>query len=397
MAFVFADALQGDRPRDVLRRGSIVAIIAFLTLIDLFGSQALLPRLTVAYGVDAATMGFAVNASTIGMAISGLAVAWFSDRIDRKRGLWVSLALLSIPTFLLGVTDDVTVFLLLRILQGAFMAAAFTLTMTFLSEQCDITAAAGAMAAYITGNVASNLFGRLLAASLADWVGLSGSFFAFALLNLFGAFLAYALIGPRLAIRGTPGDKPLIAWRGHVAVPGLRAAFGIGFLLLFVFVGTFTYVNFELSGPLGVDAASLGLVYFVFLPAIFTTPAAGGYARRYGARPVFYAAALAAILGLGLMLVPHLAAVLVGMAVVGAATFFAQAAATGYVGRRALRNHAAANGLYLTSYYAGGLAGAVLLGQTYTRLGWPATVATLAAALALAALLARAMTEPDEA
>ena len=33
-------------------------------------------------------MGFAVNASTIGMAIAGLAVALFSRRIDRRRGIW---------------------------------------------------------------------------------------------------------------------------------------------------------------------------------------------------------------------------------------------------------------------------------------------------------------------
>lgn len=48
----------------------------------------------------------------------------------------------------------------LRILQGVFMATAFTLTLTYLSEQCDVTAAGGAMAAYIAGDVASNLFWR---------------------------------------------------------------------------------------------------------------------------------------------------------------------------------------------------------------------------------------------
>jgi len=32
-------------------------------------------------------MGVAVNASTLGMALSGLVVAWFADRIDRKRGI----------------------------------------------------------------------------------------------------------------------------------------------------------------------------------------------------------------------------------------------------------------------------------------------------------------------
>ena len=89
-------------------------------------------------------MGVAVNAATFGMAIAGLAVAWFADRIDRRRGVLISLACLTVPTFLLGVVDSGWLFFALRVLQGAFMAAAVTLTITYLSEECDVTAAGGA-------------------------------------------------------------------------------------------------------------------------------------------------------------------------------------------------------------------------------------------------------------
>ena len=44
------------------------------------------------------------------------------------------------------------------------MSAAFTLTLAYLGERCSAGDAAGALAAYVTGNVASNLFGRLLSA-----------------------------------------------------------------------------------------------------------------------------------------------------------------------------------------------------------------------------------------
>ena len=394
MAFTVANALRGDAPRDVLRRGTIIGIIAFLTLIDLFGSQALLPRLVALYGVDAATMGFAVNASTIGMAVSGLTVAWFSDRIDRKKGIWVSLALLSVPTLCLAFTRDASVFMALRIAQGVFMAAAFTLTMTYLSETCSKTAAAGAMAAYITGNVASNLFGRLIAASLADWVGVSGSFIGFAVLNLLGAFIAFRYLCPALPPPAPIRVSPLKAWAEHMRSAQLRAAFFIGFLLLFVFVGVFTYVNLELVGPrLALDPVYLGLVYFVFLPSLFTTPVAGSVAARYGARPVFWAASIATCAGLAMALSASLSVVLLGLAIAGAGTFFAQAAATGYVGRTARANHAAANGLYLTSYYLGGLIGSIVLGQVYTAFGWTVCVAVLLGAMLLAALIAIALAE----
>ena len=394
MRYFVEGALRGERLQDTLRRSTIIAIISFLTLIDLVGSQALLPQLVEADQVDASTMGVAVNLSTLGMAASGLAVAWFADRIDRKRGIWLSLALLSIPTFLLGIVDDVALFAMLRILQGVFMAAAFTLTMTYLSEQCDITAASGAMAAYITGNVASNLFGRLMAGSLAESVGLAGSFFAFAALNLLGAVIAFVLIGPSSGERPVSGQKPGKAWAAHLSNPRLRASFLIGFVILFLFVGLFTYVNFELVGPrLQLDPLLLGLVYFVFLPAIFTTPIAGKLARKWGARNSFWLSAAVTYAGIFAVWLGNLWVVLLGLSLIGIGLFFAQAAVAGYVGRAAGHSHAAANGLYLSSYYLGGLFGAFTLGLVYEHLDWTGVTVAAVLALGIAMLLARALRE----
>ena len=81
-----------------LARTLLIGLIAFLTVIDLFGTQAILPALTKAYGVTPAAMGFAVNATTVGMAVAGLGVAYFSRHIDRRRGILVALTLLALPT-----------------------------------------------------------------------------------------------------------------------------------------------------------------------------------------------------------------------------------------------------------------------------------------------------------
>lgn len=90
----------------VLLRSFIIGLTAFLTVVDLFATQAILPSLTGAYGVTPAAMGFAVNASTMGMAIAGLGVAFFSHWIDRRLGILISLALLAIPTALLAIAPD---------------------------------------------------------------------------------------------------------------------------------------------------------------------------------------------------------------------------------------------------------------------------------------------------
>lgn len=372
-------------------RTLVIGITAFLTVVDLFATQAILPSLAAAYDVSPAAMGVAVNASTFGMAASGLGVAFFSRRIERRRGILLSLALLSIPTALLAVAPDLLSFTLLRVVQGLFMASAFTLTLAYLGEQCSAQDAAGAFAAYITGNVASNLFGRLFSAALAEHFGLAGNFYVFALLNLAGAVLVYFTIkrAEPMVQMSEKVRAPLAVWAEHLRNPGLRAGFGIGFCILFAFIGTFTYVNFVLvRGPFDVGPMTLGYIYFVFLPSIVTTPLAGQVVRRFGARPALWAGLAIAGAGLPLLLSTSLTLLLTGLVLVGVGTFLAQAIATGFVSRAAVSDRGAASGIYLACYFFGGLVGSAVLGQAFQRLGWPACVAGVGLALAVAAVLA---------
>ena len=390
--------VQGDTAR-VVRRTIVIGLIAFLTVVDLFATQAILPSLTQAYQVTPAAMSFAVNASTMGMAVAGLTVAFFSRHIDRRIGILISLCVLAIPTALLAVAPDITTFMVLRITQGLCMASAFTLTLAYLGEECSAMDAGGAFAAYITGNVASNLVGRLISAGVADHFGLAANFCFFSALNLAGAVLVYFTVRATMPIlpAGETSPTPLEIWSKHLRNPPLLASFGIGFCILFAFIGTFTYVNFVLvREPISLGRMQLGLVYFVFLPSIMTTPFAGAAVRRYGTRPTFWTALALAGLGLPLLLQPNLLSVVIGLMLVGVGTFFAQAAATGFVGRAATADRGSASGIYLGCYFLGGLVGTAILGQIFDQLGWLSCVAGIALALIAAALLAAGLRLRDD-
>jgi MFS transporter, YNFM family, putative membrane transport protein len=382
-----------------LLRTVVIGLTAFLTLVDLFATQAILPPLTRAYGVTPAAMGVAVNASTFGMAVAGLGVALFSRRIDRRWGIVISLAVLAIPTALLAVAPNLAVFTLLRIAQGLCMAAAFTLMLAYLGEQCSAAEAGSAFAAYITGNVASNLIGRLVSAAVADHFGLASNFHFFAALNLTGALLVYftlsrtpSMADGKPALPSTLATSPRESWAAHLRNRPLRATFGIGFCILFAFIGTFTYVNFVLvREPLSLRQMGLGLAYFVFLPSIVTTLMAGRVAMRFGTRPTIWGSLALAGAGLPLLLAPSLAAVLTGMVLVAIGTFAAQAVATGFVGQAATIDRGAASGIYLACYFFGGLVGSAVLGQLFDRAGWLACVTGIALALAFAAFLAASL------
>jgi MFS transporter, YNFM family, putative membrane transport protein len=387
------------RSSGVLFRSMVIALTAFLSLVDLFATQAILPSLTKHYGVTPGAMGLASNASTFGMLISGLAVGYFSSSIDRRTGILVSLVLLAIPTTLLAYAPNLAVFAALRVMQGLCMASAFTLTLAYLGENYSAADSASVFAAYITGNVASNLIGRLISAAVADHFGLATNFYFFAILNLLGAALVYSTVQKTPPMQShEPGmSSHFAAWIMHMRNPSLRASFAIGFCILFAFIGTFTYVNFVLvQPPFGVGAMTLGFVYFVFLPSILTTPLAGRAVKRYGTRATFWMALGVAALGLPLMLLSSLPAFMLGMVLVGVGTFFAQATATGFVSRAAASDRGSASGLYLAFYFFGGLAGAAILGQVFDHFGWNACVAGIGLSLAVAALLALFLETPVE-
>jgi predicted MFS family arabinose efflux permease len=378
-----------------IQRSLLIAVIGFLTLVDLFATQAILPSLAASYGVTPSQIGVAANASTFGMAIAGLFVGVFSASVERKRAIGLSLLLLSIPTALLAFAPNLTVFAVLRVVQGLFMASAFTMTLTHLAERCEIRTAT-ALAAYVTGAVASNLIGRLTAAFVASLVGAESSFLFFAALNIAGA----ALVAVALH-RNAPEPMQRLGrfwtpWVRHLADPALRRTFAIGFLILFGFIGVFTYVGFVLMRPPhALSMAALGLVFLVFLPSMVTTPMAGAVARRIGPGAAVTASLGLALAGLAMMLVESLPVLIAGMTLVGVGTFFAQAIATGHVGRIAKDEKAAASGLYLSSYYCGGLAGAAVIGQLFDRFGWATAIGGVFAALAAAAILGTKLASPD--
>jgi predicted MFS family arabinose efflux permease len=214
-----------------------------------------------------------------------------------------------------------------------------------------------------------------------------------------GAVLVYFTVEntPRMAKTDNGMGSHFAAWIMHLKNPSLRASFAIGFCILFAFIGTFTYVNFVLvRPPLSVDAMTLGIIYFVFLPSILTTPLAGRAVQRFGTRATFWVALGVAALGLPLMLLPNLPAVLAGMVLVGVGTFFAQATATGFVSRAATSDRGSASGLYLAFYFFGGLAGAAVLGLLFDMFGWAACVAGIGVSLLIAALLALLLETPLE-
>ena len=323
-----------------LRRTLIIGLTAFLTVVDLFATQAILPSLARAYQVTPAAMGLAVNASTLGMAVAGLAVALFEPphrpaarhpgqpRAARRSRPRCSRSRRTSTTFTIAAHRA-------GALHGLGLHADAGLSRRGMQrdgrrrrvrrlhhrqcrEQSDRPPDVGRR------RRSSRACGQLLF-----------------LLPCSTSPARCWSISPSTATDADGAGRGAGAaardWLRHLRNAPLRAAFGIGFCILFAFIGTFTYVNFVLVARAAVARADgLGLRLFR-LPAVgrhhAVRRARGADASARG--PPFWGALALAGLGLPLLLTGNLPAVLAGLMLVGVGTFFAQAVATGFVGRAA--------------------------------------------------------------
>ncbi len=171
-----------------LRRSLTIGTIGFLTLVDLFATQAILPALARSYGVTPAADRRRRQRldDRHGDRRPAGRRARAQDRPPPRRLAEPRLA--RHPDDCCSPRRPTS--------QSSPCCASpracawrvpSRLTLAYLGERCSKADAAGALAAYVTGGVASNLIGRLCAATVASFAGAEATFWFFAALNLAGA------------------------------------------------------------------------------------------------------------------------------------------------------------------------------------------------------------------
>lgn len=239
----------------------------------------------------------------------------------------------------------------------------------------------GAMGMLIAGNALGGLSGRLVAGLVADFGGWRVGLAVIGVLSLACTVVfrlslppTRAADPPRLRLREL--GAPL---RVHLADPGLRCLFGVGFLLMGAFVTVYNYLGFRLiSPPFNLPAALAGLIFIAYLAGSWVSTAAGRLGDRFGRRRILWASTLVAVAGAWISDPSWLPSVLLGLVLVTVGFFAAHSVASGWVGRRASvlpgGSPGQASSLYLLAYYLGSSIGGSLGGVAYDHAGWPGVV-----------------------
>lgn len=374
------------------RRARLALFAAgFSTFATLWCVQPLMPELTAAFGVSPAQSSLALSLPTGFLAFSLLVAGAVSDAFGRKPVMLASLLASGVLGVVGALMPDWRALLAVRALEGIALSGLPAVAMAYIGEEVEPRSAGVAMGLYIGGTALGGMSGRVLTAIVADVADWRVAMATVGLLGLAAAvWLWVGLPASRHFTPKAAGVRELVrAGRGHLADPGLRGLFALGFLLLGAFVTIYNYTGFRLAAPpFDLRPAVVGAVFLVYVAGAVASPWFGARAARHGTGVMLLGAVLTALLGLALMLPESLVAMTAGLTLFTCGFFGAHAIASGWIGQRARSGRAQASAIYLFCYYMGSTIVGYAGGLFWTGLGWVGVAGFVGALLGVAVLVA---------
>jgi YNFM family putative membrane transporter len=360
-------------------RSLAVATSGFCAFVNLYTPQALLPELSREFGVSASDISWLMTAGTGAIALTAPFTGVLADMVGRKRLITAAMFGAVVPTLIMTMVGSVPSFAFWRFVQGMLLPPIFTVAVAYIGDEwpaADVPRIAGI---YISGTSIGGFCGRFIPGMLSDLIGWRLAFSVVALLTLVSAIIvALTLPHERQFVRSGGLADSLRQMLRHLRDPQLVATYAIGFGVLFNFIATFTYVSFHLAAPPYLFSPTLlGALFLTYLASSPIVPWVGRAIVLFGRRPFVLGVIALWIVGVLLLLAPPVSLIMTGLTLCAVCGMVCQAVSTGYVTLTAKEGRSSAVGLYATSYYVGGSAGAFFGGLAWTFSGWGGCVAVI--------------------
>lgn len=385
-----------ERDTAAFRRTTLALFTAgFSTFALMYCVQPLLPGFTREFQVSAATSSLAVSLTTGCLAVAMLVVGALSETWGRKPLIVTSLALAALLTAACAAAPSWGALLAIRAVEGVVFAGLPAIVMAYIGEEMDTSSIGLAMGIYVSGTALGGLAGRVVTAVLADAASWRTALAVVGGIGLLSA-LAVSLLLPASAhfrSRSLVAARLVGAYRAQLRDPVLALLFAQGFLAMGAFIALYNYISFRLlEPPYGFSQASAGAIFVLYLLGMVSSPWSGTMALRLGQARTLTLNLVLMLVGSVLTIFEPIALVATGIALFTFGFFAAHAVTSSWVGQRAPERKAQASSLYLFFYYLGGSIAGAVGGMFWDRWRWPGVAWFLIALLALALVIARALT-----
>jgi MFS transporter, YNFM family, putative membrane transport protein len=356
-----------------LRLQVIVFSLVTASVTNIYITQPVLPVLRQEFSADMVLVSFTVSAVILGMALSNLPFGFLADRLPIHPIILAGGLFVAFGGFVCAVTRDLWLLIGARFVQGLFIPALTTCLAAYLAKTLPTERLNVVMGSYVSATVLGGLGGRLLGGWIHPPLHWRYAFVSASILILVVTFSALRGL-PRTPVASGKQENPisflelLKRWETLHLYFCAAGSFAI-------FSSIFNYLPFRLTAPpFGFSTELTTLVYLVYIVGIFMGPTSGRISNRLGSGNTLLGGAV--ILGgsLALILIPAIAAVVLGLLGICTGFFTIHAAAVGSLNRKLSKGHGRANALYVLFYYTGGWLGITGAGFAYRLGGWSAVV-----------------------
>lgn len=359
------------------RASFALGIVSFIAFANLYFTQPILPLISEEFSVSPLVSSLTVSLSLLTVAIFFFLYSAISDSIGRKNVMSIAIILLLIVTFSIAFVQSFKMFLLLRILQGVFIAGIPTIAIAYIGEEFSPRALSVAIGIYISMNTIGGMGGRVLSGLLSDLYNWRIAFVVIGCISLLFFLLFYKLLPASTHFETQKFDrhKAMKNYSIHLKNNKLRLAFLVGGLHFFIFVGLYNYVTYLLTAPpFSLPTVLIGMLFLTYLPGTISSTLAGKAATTWSQRTTIGIGIALMVCGTLLMLMSTLVTIIGGLLVLSFGFFFAHSALNAWVSKKALFAKASASGIYFTSYYIGGSLGSFYLGFFWHYWHWSGVI-----------------------
>lgn len=358
-------------------RGGLSTIV-FTTILSfsaLYAPQPLLPLLAEQLSIDLTAASLLMTVVFVPLSVAPLVYGLLLGTISPRRMLQIAvplLALAQIP-FLFGTTYGVL--LTARFAQGLLIPAILTALMTFSAQSSGELQRS--MSIYIASTITGGFAGRAVSGALASWFGWRAPFL-FLLISLGVAFVMLLRLpdcGKLTLLR--PDPRRLLQL---FADPQLRVIYAVVFCFFFAFAAMMNFLPFRLIELQGTASElRIGLAYSGYLLGVLTALGSSFICNKLGGELKTIKFGLL-VYGLSLLgfLTGSVPLLFVLMFLFCGAMFLVHSTCSSYLNRVGGIDKGMVNGLYVASYYFGGMLGSFLPGLIYRQFGWMIFVFSLA-------------------
>lgn len=378
-----------------------LAGIQFAHILDFMIMMPLGPILMPELGIGTHEFGLLVSAYTFSAAVTGLLVAMFVDRFERKQMLLVVFALFVVATLACALAPGYASLLLARCSAGAFGGVLGSMVQTIIGDLISFERRGRANGTVMSAFSLSTVAGVPLSLLLANLFGWRFPFLFIAALACVFLGLGWRMLPvvkghlPNLESIGGPKPKPFGAIMAVMRDANHLKAFGFMALVMFSGFTVIPYISIYVTSTVGIPLEDIPLIYLIGgFATFFSSRWVGRLADAYGKVRVYRMMAVVSIVPL--YAITHLPTVPLWAMIICSTLFFvfvpgrmvpAMAIVTSAVQPQLRGSFMSLNGAVqqmssgCASYLAGSMIAMDVSGRVigYGTVGWLAISATLIA------------------